>query len=593
MSWKYQRRRIVLFAVAIVLPAVVLCGAAVRMAVQERMIAQKRAAEEQSRQVAALRSMLLVRLSSVLAQVREHWPSYLVPPYGSVPGEIAAIGLVEGGHWVLPWESSPTPARVRLILRSGKYGELAARAEMAEAMQPELAISHYRAAVGAAREPLQAAHAQLGLARVLRRTDAIEESVRTSAVLLHTRPEITDDQGVPFALYAALQLKRNIPYHPCGTPECAHLYQNLYIGNRVQEPSELSQDVARVESAESVRKQVTALPSPGLWTIAEQPAVLVTTLRDPPLAVAIHIRNLVPGPATLSFTSGEPVGPPFAQLGLVLPPPAIDESALLGRQTLSYGALGLVLAASLFSAWLLWRDARREAALARLRSGFVASVTHELKTPLTSIRMFAETLRLRPGAGQEQRTECLDTIIGESERLSRLVDNVLDFSRIEQERKTYRMVPVALGDAVGTAVRSIRFAFEQAGFRLEVESPPEPPVTLADADALQQAILNLLTNAMKYSGASRLIRLSLARENGDAVIRVRDDGIGIAAEHHARVLSPFYRVETPENGMIPGAGLGLTVVDHIAKAHGGRVEIESAPGAGSTFSLRIPLREIA
>jgi signal transduction histidine kinase len=219
----------------------------------------------------------------------------------------------------------------------------------------------------------------------------------------------------------------------------------------------------------------------------------------------------------------------------------------------------------------------------------VASVSHELKTPLTAIRMFAETLSLGRTRDEQARSEYLETIVSESERLARLVDNVLDFSKIEQGKKIYRMRPTALPDVVRSAARAMQYPLAQQGFSLNVSVDDELPSLPGDADALEQAILNLLSNAVKYSGEGRQIDLCCARRNGDAVIAVTDQGIGIATGDQPRVFEKFYRVRSSNTELIAGTGLGLTLVKHIAQAHGGSVDVESSPGRGSTFSIRIPV----
>jgi signal transduction histidine kinase len=224
-----------------------------------------------------------------------------------------------------------------------------------------------------------------------------------------------------------------------------------------------------------------------------------------------------------------------------------------------------------------------------MRSQFVSSVTHELKTPLTAIRIFTETLRLDEEVDTNTRNDYLDTILHEAERLSRLVDNVLDFGKIERGKKTYRFEPVRLDEVVHHAARTAQYPLEQAGFTLEIEADQELPVVRADSDALQQAILNLLINAMKYSGDSRRIALRLDRLNGHARIRVEDHGIGIDSSEQQRIFESFYRAPIAENQHIPGTGLGLTIVAHIAKAHGGRVEVASRPGDGSSFMVYLPV----
>ncbi len=138
-------------------------------------------------------------------------------------------------------------------------------------------------------------------------------------------------------------------------------------------------------------------------------------------------------------------------------------------------------------------------------------------------------------------------------------------------------------------MRAMRYPLERKRFSLEVKVDPDLPVISADSDSLEQAILNLLSNAVKYSGDTRQIRLVAERDGDDAVIRVRDKGVGIAHEEQKRIFERFHRVPSPANQEIPGAGLGLTVVEHIVKAHGGSVTVESSPGQGSTFSIRLPI----
>ena len=300
-----------------------------------------------------------------------------------------------------------------------------------------------------------------------------------------------------------------------------------------------------------------------------------------------------PGFAGLSRTpapGNRPLGPGLPGLYLAANP--LDAAAAEGwslPQQFYVAALALALTVALLGGYLVWRDVRRELHMAELRGHFVSSVSHELRTPLTAIRMFAETLRGGRLEQEETREEYLDTIVSESERLSRLVDNVLDFSRIERGQKTYRFRPASLGAVVRAAARAVQYPLASQGFRLETEVEEDVSVARADPDALEQAVLNLLTNAIKYSGDSRQIGLRLRRLDGSAEIQVVDRGIGIPAEEQTRVFEKFYRSPTRENELLPGTGLGLTLVEHVARAHGGRVTVESRPGEGSTFSIRIPV----
>ena len=254
-----------------------------------------------------------------------------------------------------------------------------------------------------------------------------------------------------------------------------------------------------------------------------------------------------------------------------------------------YGiAVAVVLIVGLLGAWFLWRDVRRETEVAQMRAQFVASVSHELRTPLTSIRMFAETLRDRVAIDAATRARYLDTIARETERLTRLLDNVLDFSRIERGERTYHMAPLSLPAIVERALGALRYPLEQQGFVVTLSSGEYMPLIHGDADALEQAVLNLLSNAIKYSGSSRSIDVTLTHDHGTVAIAVRDGGLGISPSHQTHLFERFYRAPVPENESIPGTGLGLALVEHIATAHGGRVALQSTPGVGSTFTVLLP-----
>jgi signal transduction histidine kinase len=250
--------------------------------------------------------------------------------------------------------------------------------------------------------------------------------------------------------------------------------------------------------------------------------------------------------------------------------------------------LPLILVLTGFTAYFAWRDVRRETEAVRLRSQFVSSVTHELKTPLTSIRMFAETLRLGRHSGPEAQKEYLDTVVQETKRLGRLINNVLDFARIERGEKTYQMAATDLGAAAREAARAVAYPLAQGGYTLTTDISEDLPVVQADADALTQALLNLLSNAIKFSKEGSGIHLRVLQEGGEILLQVEDRGRGIAPPEKEAIFRDFYRTSDAEKEGIPGTGLGLSLVAHVADAHGGRVEVESEVGRGSTFTIRIP-----
>ena len=240
---------------------------------------------------------------------------------------------------------------------------------------------------------------------------------------------------------------------------------------------------------------------------------------------------------------------------------------------------------------LALRAADRAVRLSGMKSDFVSNVSHELRTPLASIRVFAELLRLGRVHAPEKVQEYGEYIEAESRRLSRLIDNILDFSRIESGRKEYRFEETDLGEVVAATLRTFEAHLRHGGFRISAEGidAPLPPVSI-DPDAIAQALHNLLDNAVKYSGESKEIAVRLARDGDTAVVSVRDRGIGIPRSEQEKIFDRFHRVGTALVHEVKGSGLGLSIVQHIVQVHGGGVTVESEPGKGSTFSIRLPLR---
>jgi signal transduction histidine kinase len=236
-----------------------------------------------------------------------------------------------------------------------------------------------------------------------------------------------------------------------------------------------------------------------------------------------------------------------------------------------------------------WRLMRRETEMARLKSDFVANVSHDLKTPLAVIRMFGETLEMGRVSDEPRRREYYRVITREAERLSRLIDNVLDFSRIEDGRRRYDMIPTAVEPLVRETLEAFAYPLAQRDFKVDVRTAPDLPEVALDPDAVSQALANLVDNAMKYSADDRALVVEARVEGGELELSVTDRGIGIPASEHARIFDKFYRVGHSETQGRRGSGVGLSLVRHVAEAHGGRVTVESAPGAGSRFAMRLPL----
>src|SRR5437660_1005853 len=234
------------------------------------------------------------------------------------------------------------------------------------------------------------------------------------------------------------------------------------------------------------------------------------------------------------------------------------------------------------------RAAAREVRVAEMKSTFVSSVSHDLKTPLALIQLFAETLELGRLKNTERAHEYYRIINSEARKLTRLINNLLDFSRIEAGLRRYRREPGNLGELTRRVLDSLESQFKHNQFSITLHADGDVPV-LIDPEAADQALENLLSNAMKYSPDNREIDVDVGREDDYGVVRVTDRGVGIPARLHRKIFRKFYRVQTDAGSGPQGTGLGLAIVDHIMRGHGGFVRVRSEPGTGSTFSLHFPL----
>ena len=300
----------------------------------------------------------------------------------------------------------------------------------------------------------------------------------------------------------------------------------------------------------------------------------------------------------------------FAALGDTLPhwevavflvnPQRVNEAATTVRATLGLLVAVLVLAIAVGS-WLIVADLRRQLRLARQKTDFVSNVSHELKTPLTSIRMFAEMLAEGRVASPDKQRHFLNIITSETARLSRLINNVLDFARRERGEQQHQAVPCDLAELTRATIAGYRPHLEAAGFHLESELPEVPVPLLGDGDALAQVLVNLLSNAEKYSGDRKEIKVRLTvvppfadasaevKAGGFAELVVLDRGTGVPRGCEERIFEQFFRAHDSLSSGISGSGLGLTLARQIARAHGGDVSHSPRAGGGSEFRLRLPL----
>ena len=255
----------------------------------------------------------------------------------------------------------------------------------------------------------------------------------------------------------------------------------------------------------------------------------------------------------------------------------------------SFLILGVLSVLMIGGLVLTYRSVNKHLALARLKSDFVSNVSHELRTPLALIRLYAETLELGRINTNEKKNEYYSIIRKESERLTALINNILDFSRIEAGRKEYDFKETDIAELVRNTLDSYRFQIEQQGFALEEQIDAGIPKVRVDREAIARALVNLVNNALKYSTNEKFLGVRLYRDKALLKLEVTDRGIGIERNEQARIFEKFYRTCDPLVHNTKGSGLGLSLVRHITQAHGGEVEVESTPGRGSKFTVTLPL----
>jgi len=279
---------------------------------------------------------------------------------------------------------------------------------------------------------------------------------------------------------------------------------------------------------------------------------------------------------------------PHWELAVYVRDPArtLDTARTLG---LTFGLLiGLLLLAIAVGSWLIVSDLRRQLALARQKTDFVSNVSHELKTPLTSIRMFSEMLADGRVLDEAKRHQFLHIITAETARLTRLINNVLDFARLERGEKKYRFETCSAQALVRETVESYRPHLEAAGFTLRLAFLTQDTTIQADKDALAQVLVNLLSNAEKYSGAQKEVDVEVETTSHQLNIRVLDRGLGVPRGAEEQIFEQFHRAHDSLASGIQGSGLGLTLARQMTRQHGGEVRYQPRPGGGSAFSIELP-----
>jgi signal transduction histidine kinase len=300
------------------------------------------------------------------------------------------------------------------------------------------------------------------------------------------------------------------------------------------------------------------------------------------------------------YLAGEPVpwGAPLVQITPPMMPGAtiqiflagpevLDEAIADQRRILLLTGVSTILAAVII-AGLAALAVNRQLAIRELKNTSVATVAHELRTPLASMRMLVDTLREGRYRSETQMREYLDLVAAENERLTRLTETFLSFSRLNRQGPALQYAQIETRKVVERAITPLRPRLEASDCSFKVEIDPGLPPIEADQDALAQVLTNLLENALKYSNPPRQVGLHVSKEGKHVAFAVRDNGIGIPEDERRAIFKPFYQVDSKLSRTRECCGLGLAIVQQLVKAQGGSIEVASTPGKGSVFTVRLP-----
>lgn len=285
-----------------------------------------------------------------------------------------------------------------------------------------------------------------------------------------------------------------------------------------------------------------------------------------------------------------PLEGPLVGYRLVLDEPAAAEVVGLTAWLYSLG-LAFLVATVLVGVTVTLRSTMRELQLSRLQRDFVSSVSHELRTPLTSIRMFVDTLQSGRLQDPERVKECLSLLSEETDRLQRRIERVLLLARMESGRRLYDVEPVPVGDVVEDALTALRSQtlLDDRVLPIDVALPTDLPKVLVDRDAIAEAVLNLLQNALRHADGATRVQVRATVKKGRVGVAIADDGAGIPREHRRRIFEKFYQVNPLLASSNHSSGLGLAIVRAIVAGHGGKVTLDTEVGRGSTFTVWLPI----
>jgi two-component system, OmpR family, phosphate regulon sensor histidine kinase PhoR len=276
---------------------------------------------------------------------------------------------------------------------------------------------------------------------------------------------------------------------------------------------------------------------------------------------------------------------PEYSLGIVLKGGTI-QSLVKERAEINLVLLLLLIIILFCGGWIIFRNIKKEIALAKIKSDFVSNVSHELRTPLTLISMFAETLEMGRVKTEEKKNEYYSIISHETSRLSKIVNRILNFSQMEAGKRKYNFSSVQLNSIIEEVFNTYKFHLQNKGFKFTSVPDNNIPLIYADKEAVSEAIINLIDNAVKYSQDKKEVELSTGLMGELVYVKVKDHGIGITVQDQKRIFEKFFRVSSGYVHNTKGTGLGLSLVKHIMEAHKGEITLHSTPGMGSSFILK-------
>jgi len=536
------------------------------------------------------------------------------------------------------------PAAATQASEAAGWGE--ARSLEYERRDPIAAAAVYAKLAESASTPSAAARALQARARCLAKAGQTQGAIEvlTQTLGQDRYRNATDAYGrlIPFdAMLRALQLmgdpanadfgrlserlqKRVVDY---GDPAvCAG--QRRFLMRQLQEllperpqfPTLAAEDLAAAYLATTPApppaQRLAAAPMPGVWHLAPPSRTVVALFREDRL---LSEMQLTVGPVVSLPGASLRIRPPAApqsevapfravpagqhlpewELALYLDDPDPFASAAEAQITAYLWTGVLVILAIAILALLVARHVARQVRVTRLKNELIATVSHELKTPLASMRVLADTLLAGKARDEGQAREYVELIAKENARLSRLIDNFLTFSRMERNKRSFEFTDVRVEEITSAAVDTVRERFASHDCRLDVEVAPDLPAITGDRDALVTVLINLLDNAYKYSQDDKHIVLrayaddGASGDGGQVCFEVEDNGIGLSRRAARRVFDRFYQVDQTLSRKVGGCGLGLSIVKFIVDAHGGSVDVTSQPGQGSVFAIRLPASDLA